>query len=47
MRGILDIPETLRVPIVLGIGVPDTKPGERKRPELDEIVHWGKFGRKI
>ncbi len=47
VREILGVPDDLRVPIVLGIGVPAAQPGERKRPDLDEIVHWGKFGSKI
>lgn len=47
VREAASIPSDLRAPIVLGIGVPASEPGERKRPELGQIVHWGKYGNHI
>lgn len=47
VRLALSIPEELRVPIVLGIGFPAGQPGDRKRPPLAEIVHWGKYGGQV
>ncbi|MDO8692083.1 MAG: nitroreductase family protein [Dehalococcoidia bacterium] len=43
-RETLGIPDSLRVPLILGLGKPATQPGDRKRPPLTEIVHWGKWG---
>src|SRR3990172_8182264 len=44
LRETLGIPDSLRAPIVLGIGVPDYQVSERKRPPLAELVHWGRYG---
>lgn len=43
VRQVLGIPDSLRAPIVLGIGVPDYQLSERKRPALEEIMHWGRY----
>ncbi len=44
VRGTVGIPDTLRAPIVLGLGVPDYQVSERsKRPPLAEIGHWEKY----
>lgn len=45
VRGLLAIPDTLYVPIVLGVGYPGAAPPEKKRPELDGIVSWEKYSR--
>ena len=45
VREILSIPAKLRVPLVLGLGLPAAEPGERKRPLLADLVHWGHYGK--
>lgn len=43
VREAAGLPDTLRAPIVLGLGWPDYEPPERKRPSLAEMVHWGRY----
>ncbi|MDP2660900.1 MAG: nitroreductase family protein [Dehalococcoidia bacterium] len=45
VREAVGIPAKLRVPVVLGLGLPAAEPGERKRPLLAELVHWGHYGK--
>lgn len=47
VRDAVAVPDNLRAPIVLGLGMPAGKPGERKRPELDQIMHWQKYGSQV
>ncbi len=43
MREVLSIPDSMQVPMVLGIGYPQASPPEKKRPDLEEIVHWERY----
>ncbi|MBI4318678.1 MAG: nitroreductase family protein [Chloroflexi bacterium] len=45
VREVLGIPTTLRVPIVLGLGLPAAPVPERKRPALETMVYWERYGR--
>lgn len=47
VRDALGIPDTLRVPIVLGLGLPAAEPRERNRPPLAELVHWDRYGKGL
>ncbi len=42
-REILDIPEQLNIPMVMGLGYRKSPPAERKRPELKEVIFWENY----
>ena len=46
VRDALSIPDGLSVPIVLAVGYPSGPPAARKRPDLDEMVHWERYTEK-
>ncbi len=46
VRGILSIPETLCVPMVLGVGFHKAPLPEKKRPSLDDIVSWESYSKR-
>jgi hypothetical protein len=43
MRDLLSIPGNLNIPVVLGIGYPNTSPPEKEKPALEEIVYWERY----
>ena len=43
VRKVLSIPDSMQVPMVLGIGYPQASPPEKKRPDLEEIVCWERY----
>jgi nitroreductase len=47
IKRFLGIPETLKVIAITPLGVPDETPGPKKRKDLDEIVSWERYGRKL
>jgi len=46
VKELLDIPRALRVVSLLTLGYPDQRPGPKYRKDLDEIVHYQKYGQK-
>jgi nitroreductase len=46
VKELLDVPMNLRVMSLLTLGYPDEKAGPKHRKDLDEIVHYQKYGRK-
>ncbi len=43
VREVLSVPDGLNIPMVMAIGYPQGPPPERKRPALEEIVHWERY----
>ena len=46
IKGILNIPDKMRVVAITPIGVPDEISAPKQRKSLDEIVSWGSYGNK-
>lgn len=46
VKELLNIPRSLRVVSLLTLGYPDERPGPKYRKDLDEIVHYQKYGQK-
>ncbi len=46
VRKILSIPETLYVPMVLGIGFRKAPVPEKKRPSPEDLVFWERYGKR-
>lgn len=46
VKELLNVPRSLRVVSLLTLGYPDEKPGPKRRKDLDEIVHYQKYGQK-
>jgi nitroreductase len=46
LKELLDVPRNLRVTSLLTLGYPDEKAGPKYRKDLDEVVHYQKYGRK-
>ena len=46
VRDLLSVPTNLNVPIVLGLGYPETAPGPRTIPQLEEIIAWERYARQ-
>jgi nitroreductase len=46
VKELLDVPRDLRVMSLLALGYPDERPGPKYRKDLDEIVHYQKYGQK-
>jgi nitroreductase len=46
VKELLDVPRNLRVMSLLTLGYPDEKAGPKCRKDLDEVVHYQRYGRK-
>jgi len=46
VKELLDVPRSLRVTSLLTLGYPDEKAGPKYRKDLDEIVHYQRYGQK-
>ncbi len=46
-RSLLEIPESLRVVAVMGLGFPAEAPAPKTRHGYDSVVHWGTYGLHI
>jgi nitroreductase len=46
VKELLDVPRNLRVMSLLTLGYPDERPGPKYRKDMDEIVHYQKYGQK-
>jgi nitroreductase len=46
VKELLDVPRNLRVVSLLTLGYPDERAGPKYRKDLDEIVHYQKYGQK-
>jgi nitroreductase len=46
VKELLDVPRNVRVTSLLALGYPDERPGPKYRKDLDEIVHYEKYGQK-
>jgi nitroreductase len=46
VKELLNIPRSLRVVSLLTLGYPDERPGPKYRKDVDEIVHYQKYGQK-
>jgi len=44
VKGLLGIPDELKVVAMTPIGVPDEAPTPKRRKSLEEIVSWGRYG---
>jgi len=47
VKGILDIPEDMKVIALLPIGVPDQSPEPRGRMPVEELFHDGRYGKPL
>ncbi|MBI2851441.1 MAG: nitroreductase family protein [Chloroflexi bacterium] len=43
VRDVLGLPEALYTPMVLGLGYRKSQPPDKKRPNLEDIIAWGKY----
>jgi nitroreductase len=46
VKELLDVPRNLRVMSLLTLGYPEERAGPKYRKDLDEIVHYQKYGQK-
>jgi nitroreductase len=46
VKALLGVPRNLRIVSLLTLGYPDERPGPKHRKELDEIIHYQKYGQK-
>ena len=46
VKELLDVPRSLRVISLLTLGYPDERAGPKYRKDLDEIVHYQRYGQK-
>jgi nitroreductase len=47
IRELLDVPEKFRPVALLTVGESDESPKAKPRKSIDEIVSWGKYGKKV
>ncbi len=47
VREILRLPDTLYIPMVLGLGYRKSPPAEKKRPELEDILAWETYRQPV